>query len=349
VLGAGVLTLAALAPTLTAWLGELLHTGLRFDAETVARPQAMIELLARLSVHALLLVLPLGALVLGAALAAGVASGGWNFTWKPLAPTLSKLGPLQGLQRMVSGQQLATTLKACALALVLGVLGALYLHGALPRFTALLTQPLPAALGSAGAVVLGGLWLLLASLAAFALVDVPFQRWLLLRRLRMSHHELKKETKEVEGNLEVKQRIRARMRALATRRMLAAVPGADVVVMNPTHYAVALKYDEAAMAAPRVVAKGADLMALRIRDAARAAGVPVLEAPPLARALYAHAEVDAEIPATLFAAVAQVLAWVFQLRASMAHGRAAPPAPPVPEVPPGLDPAPRGAAPEAER
>jgi flagellar biosynthesis protein FlhB len=348
-LGAGVLAMAALAPTLTGWLGELLHAGLRFDAATLTQPQAMVELLARLSVHALVLVLPLGALVLAAALVAGVLSGGWNFTWKPLAPKLSKLGPLAGLRRMVSGQQLATTLKSCALALVLGVLGALYLHGALPRFAALLSQPLPAALGSAGAVVQGGLWLLLAALAAFALVDVPFQRWLLLRRLRMSHHELKKETKEVEGNLEIKQKIRARMRALATRRMLAAVPGADVVVMNPTHYAVALKYDEAAMAAPRVVAKGADLMALRIRDAARAAGVPVLEAPPLARALYAHAEVDAEIPAALFAAVAQVLAWVFQLRASMAHGRAAAPPPPMPEVPPGLDPAPRGAASEAER
>ena len=128
------------------------------------------------------------------------------------------------------------------------------------------------------------------------------------------------------------------MREMANRRMLAAVPQADLVVMNPTHYAVALKYDALKTAAPVVLAKGADLMALRIRDAAQAASVPVLHAPPLARALYAHAEVDREIPAALFAAVAQVLAWVYQLRNAMA-GKGQSPAPlgEVP-VPPELDP-----------
>jgi flagellar biosynthetic protein FlhB len=180
---------------------------------------------------------------------------------------------------------------------------------------------------------------MLLALAAFALVDVPLQRHLLLQRLRMSFEEMKKEQRDVEGNTEVKGKMRARMREMANRRMLAAVPHADLVVMNPTHYAVALKYDEARMAAPRVVAKGADLMALRIRDAAKGAAVPVLQAPPLARALYAHAEIDQEIPAQLFAAVAQVLAWVYQLRAAAAAGR--PMHAPMPDlqVPPELDPA----------
>ena len=138
----------------------------------------------------------------------------------------------------------------------------------------------------------------------------------------MSHQELKQEHKELEGNAEVKGKVKARMREMTKRRMMAAVPKADLVVMNPTHYAVALKYDDGQMGAPRVVAKGADLIALRIRDLAKGASVPVLQAPVLARALYAHAEIDREIPAALFAAVAQVLAYVYQLRAALA-GRGA--------------------------
>ena len=150
----------------------------------------------------------------------------------------------------------------------------------------------------------------------------------------MSHQEVKQEQKESEGNQEVKAKVRARMREMAKRRMLAAVPKADLVVMNPTHYAVALQYDQAGMAAPRVVAKGADLMALKIRDIARDAKVPVLQAPPLARALYTHVELDQEVPAALFAAVAQVLAWVYQLRRTPDAALAAPEV----QVPPELDP-----------
>ena len=199
-------------------------------------------------------------------------------------------------------------------------------------------MPLPAALASGAELILGGLLLIAGVLAVFALVDVPLQRQLLLRRLRMNVEEMKKEHKDVEGNAEVKGRLKARMRELASRRMLAAVPLADLVVMNPTHYAVALKYDESSMAAPRVVAKGADLLALRIRDLARESKVPVLQAPPLARALYTHTEVDQEIPARLFSAVAQVLAWVYQLRDALAAGRTLATDAPVPDIPADLDP-----------
>jgi flagellar biosynthetic protein FlhB len=154
----------------------------------------------------------------------------------------------------------------------------------------------------------------------------------------MSHQELKQEHKELEGNTEVKTKVRARMREMTRRRMIAAVPKADLVVMNPTHYAVALKYDEAKMTAPRVVAKGADLIALKIRDVAKDADVPVLQAPVLARALYAHAELDREIPAALFAAVAQVLAYVYQLRAALGSGAPGPRTLPDLDVPAELDP-----------
>jgi flagellar biosynthetic protein FlhB len=165
--------------------------------------------------------------------------------------------------------------------------------------------------------VLTGLGSLLLALAGFAMVDVPLQRYQHAQRLKMSHQELKQEHKEQEGSPQIKQKIKARMREMTKRRMLAAVPKADLVVMNPTHYAVALQYDDKKMGAPRVVAKGADLLAMKIRDLAKDSKVPVLQAPALARALFAHAELDREIPAALFAAVAQVLAYVYQLKAAL--------------------------------
>jgi flagellar biosynthetic protein FlhB len=257
---------------------------------------------------------------------------------KPLAPTWEKIGPLAGIKRLFSLDQLSNTLKACLLALALGVVGTALLWWQWQQHAALLGLPLRQALADSGTLLRNGMLVLCGVLAVFALVDVPLQQQLLLRRLRMSLQDIKQEMKESEGNPEVKQRRRMLMRDLGRRRMLAAVPTADLVVMNPSHFAVALKYEEGGGSAPRVVAKGADLVALRIRDLAIQAKVPVLQAPPLARALYAHCQLDQEVPARLFAAVAQVLAWVYQLREAMASGRSAPPEPPVPDVPSDMDP-----------
>jgi flagellar biosynthetic protein FlhB len=253
-------------------------------------------------------------------------------------PKFDKLNPITGLPRLISKQQLIDALKACALALVLGTIGAMYLKSHIESFAGLVTMPLPAALAQIGSTVLGGLVLLLLALAVCAGIDAPLQRHLHLSRLKMSHQDLKQEHKEIEGNAEVKAKIKVRMREMSRRRMLSAVPKADLVVMNPTHYAVALKYDDAKMAAPRVIAKGADLLAMSIRDTAKANKVPVLQSPMLARALYAHAEVDREIPAALFAAVAQVLAYVYQLRAALAGQAPMPGDIPAVDVPPELDP-----------
>ena len=337
-LGAGVALLAFFAPGFAAATSRLLLTGLRFDATLLAQPAAMVQRLADLGVQMLLLLAPLFVAVVLVAIASGVLAGGWNFTLKPLQPKFDKMNPLTGIVRVFSGGQLTDTLKACLLALLMGTVGAVYLGQHWMRHAELLAMPLPAALAAGAELVLGGLLLIAGVLALFALVDVPLQRQLLMRRLRMSVEEMKKEHKDVEGNAEIKGRLKSRMRELASRRMLAAVPLADLVVMNPTHYAVALKYDEGSMAAPRVVAKGADLLALRIRDLARESKVPVLQSPPLARALYTHTEVDQEIPARLFSAVAQVLAWVYQLREAMAAGRTTTADAPVPEIPADLDP-----------
>ncbi len=337
-LAVGGAVLVAFAPLLVERLRQLLAHGLRFDAHALASPQVMLERLSELGLQFLLVVLPLGLVMALVAVAAALGGGGWNFTTKALQPNFTRLNPLTGVVRLFSKDQLVQTLKACLLALVLGLVGALYLRAHLQDFTALLTQALPQALADGGGRIYGGLALLVGVLALFALVDVPLQRFMLLKRLRMSHQEFKQEHKQAEGSPEVKGRIRQRMREASRRRMLAAVPKADLVVTNPTHYAVALRYDEATMAAPRVVAKGADLVAQRIRDLAREHKVPVLEAPPLARALYAHGELEREIPTALFAAVAQVLAYVWQLKAAMAGRGAMPAALPALPVPADMDP-----------
>lgn len=330
--------MVTLAPEAAGWLRRLMASGLQFDVHTLAQTQSMGERLSGLALKMMLLVLPFGIIVTAAGVAASVACGGWNWTFKAITPKFSKLNPLTGLGRMFGKDQLVNTLKASFLALVLGTIGALYLRAQLPDFVAALALPLPSALSQAVSTLQGGLALLVLALALFAAVDVPLQRKMHLDRLKMSHQEVKEEFKQLEGNVEIKSKMKARMRELGQRRMLASVAGADLVVMNPTHYAVALKYDDAKMAAPRVVAKGADLLAFQIRDLAKEHRVPVLQAPPLARALYAHAEIDREVPAALFAAVAQVLAYVYQLRAAIA-GRGAMPAdlPPLP-VPAELDP-----------
>ena len=330
--------LAAFAPLVADWLQQMLVTGLRFDSSMVQNTGLMGERLIELAIRLMLVIVPFGLAMMAAALGGGIVIGGWNWTLQPLMPKFGKLNPLTGLVGIVSKDKLIDALKGSALALILGAIGALFLKAHVEEFAGVMAMPLPAAIRSLSGSLLGGLTLLLLALAAFAMIDVPLQRFQHAQRLKMSHQEIKQEHKEVEGNQEIKAKLRARMREMTKRRMLAAVPKADLVVMNPTHYAVALKYDDKKMGAPRVVAKGADQLAMKIRDLAKDSKVPVLQAPVLARALYAHAELDREIPAALFAAVAQVLAYVYQLRAALAGQVAMPAAMPELNVPAELDP-----------
>ena len=298
----------------------------------------MFERLVDLTIMMLWVIVPMGLWMSCVGIASSLAIGGWNWTLKPLMPKSRPFNLPAGIGLLLSKQQVIDALKASLLALLLGTVGCLYLYFHIDEFRNLLSMPLNAGLAQAGSAMQGGLWLLLGVLAVFAAVDAPLQRYLNANKLKMTAQEVKQEHKESEGSQEVKGRRRQLMRELSRRRMLAAVPTADLVVMNPTHYAVALKYDEALMGAPRVVAKGADLLAMTIRDTARQAQVPVLQAPVLARALYAHAELDREIPTSLFAAVAQVLAYVYQLRAAMGGRGAMPGDLPELSVPPELDP-----------
>jgi flagellar biosynthetic protein FlhB len=337
-LAAGGLGLVVMTPTLIGWTQAGLIRSLSFDANARLGPSAMFERLADLTVMMLWVVVPLGLWMSCVGIASALALGGWNWTLKPLMPKATPFNLPAGISRLLSKQHVIDALKASLLALLLGTVGCLYLYFHIDEFRGLMGMPLTAGLTQAGSALQGGLWLLLGVLAVFAAVDAPLQRYLNASKLKMTVQEMKQEHKESEGSQEVKGRRRQLMRELSRRRMLAAVPTADLVVMNPTHYAVALKYDEALMGAPRVVAKGADLLAMTIRDTARTAQVPVLQAPVLARALYAHAELDREIPTALFAAVAQVLAYVYQLRAAMSGRGAMPGDLPELVVPPELDP-----------
>lgn len=284
------------------------------------------------------MIVPFSLSIVLASAGASVMAGGWVMSFKVLSPNFGKLNPIAGLGNILSKQQMIDALKASAMGLLLGAAGVAFLIKAWPSLVGLITQPLPAAIHDLGMTLgqVSGSMLLV--MAAFAVLDWPLQRYLFAEKMKMSHQDVKDEHKQQEGNTEIKARIKALMREIGRKRMLAAVPTADLVVMNPTHYAVALKYDEASMGAPRVVAKGVDLLALKIRDIATENRVPVLEAPPLARALYANTEIDMEVPVALYSAVAQVMAYVFQLRHAMAGRSPLPGNLPDLDVPPELDP-----------
>ena len=202
----------------------------------------------------------------------------------------------------------------------------------------LMVEPLEIGMADFSDTVAFAALLIVLSLGLLALMDVPFQLWQYHKKLRMTKEEVKREGKEQEGDPMVKGRIRAMQREMARRRMMSEVPKADVVVTNPTHFSVALKYDAEKMGAPVVVAKGRGELALKIRELAKEHGVPMLEAPPLARALYKHCELEQSIPAALYTAVAEVMAYVYQLDAWMKLGGLPPVAPTALPVPAGMDP-----------
>ncbi|NJN51034.1 MAG: flagellar biosynthesis protein FlhB [Gammaproteobacteria bacterium] len=275
------------------------------------------EMLAALefaATEALWMTVPLLALILVAGVASSLGIGGLVFSTKAMAFKGNRLSPLAGFKRMFSMRSLVELGKAIAkVAVVVGV--ALAVLNAMARdMLALALAPLePAVIDSLG-IVAWSLAALSASLVIIAAVDVPFQIAEFRKQLKMTKQEVRDEMKDSEGRPEVKSRIRRLQQELARRRMLADVPNADVVITNPEHYSVALRYDPEAMSAPVVLAKGADLIALKIREIASAHDVPVLESPPLTRAIYHATEVGGEVPAPLYVAIAQVLAYVYQLQ-----------------------------------
>ncbi len=337
-LGGAALALFMLADPLLADLRAVLAKGLTLDATTARDPARMSARLGELVFQGLLAVAPVLLILLAATFAAPLAVGGWLFEPHLATPRLDRLRPGAGIGKMFSLAAAAELGKVLLVCVLLGAVGFAYVSTHVEDVASLAHMNLGVALGHFARLAGVGFLMLVATLGAAAAIDVPLQVFMHRKQLRITPEEAKRESKESDGDPQIKARIRSAQREMARKRMMAAVPKADVVVTNPTHFAVALKYMEARHQAPIVVAKGGDAVAEKIKELAREYGVPQLEAPPLARALYKHVEIGGEIPSALYTAVAQVLAYVFQLQRFAQGGGPRPTEPRDIEVPKGLDP-----------
>ncbi|OIQ82447.1 flagellar biosynthetic protein FlhB [mine drainage metagenome] len=330
-------TLFIMGVPLAQGLMQMMKRGLTFDRSSLNVPGLMWSSLMQATLDMLVLFFPLLLALLVAALAAPMLLGGWLMSAEALAPDFGRTNPFKGLSRILSVTSLAELGKAIAKSLVVGLVGFWVIWHDWQEMLGLANESLHG--GTAHMIHLLG-WsfiLITAGMILIVAIDVPFQLWEYSRKLRMTKEEVRQEMKESEGDPQLKGRIRAMQREAARKRMMSEVPKADVIVTNPTHYAVALRYNEKEMRAPLVVAKGSYLLAERIRELGSENGIPILRTPPLARALYKHAELDQEIPAGLFAAVAEVLAYVYQLRSYNKQGGVKPELPATLPVPEGMD------------
>jgi flagellar biosynthetic protein FlhB len=286
--------------------------GFQLDSFHAREPSMMLPRLGDISMDALTAFSPLLGLLLLAAVLPPFFLNAWVFAPKTIVPDLGRLSPITGFGRLFSWNSLMELGKAVLKAILVGGVAVILFIKERDEIFGLLSQSLEAGIAHAGNLVAFSFLVLVATLVIVVVADVPFQLWQYFDKLKMSKDEVKQEMKEMMGDPQVKGRIRSLQMQAARRRMMSAVPAADVVVTNPTHYAVALSY-KAGMLAPKVVAKGLGAVAQKIKELAAENGVPMLEAPPLARALYKHTEIDNDIPAGLYAAVAEVLAYIYQL------------------------------------
>ena len=314
VLITALLTLWAAGPMVTAGLSRLMAKGLSFDHTAVFGEPAPLERLLESSLHGLMVGLPVCGALTGAAILATFGVGGWNFTTSAWALNWSRIDPIGGLKRMLSLSGLVESGKTLIEVFAVTMVVAIFVWNSLDDIAAILLPSGNGPMAVAVALVRSGFAAMVCVLIASAAMDVPLQIWRHGHGLRMSLDEVKRETRESEGDPQIKAKIRSTQREMAKKRMMQDVPKADVVITNPNRYAVALRYDKHAAGAPRVVAKGVDAIAARIREIARDANVPLVEVPPLARALYAKTAIGAEIPHALYAACAHVLAFVFQIK-----------------------------------
>ncbi len=332
-LGAAAVTIAggaglyALGAGLSEGLAGMMRSGLSIQSASGLKDSDMATALSVALLDALWTLAPLLGLLFVAAVIAPLTIGGWNFSTGALGFKFDRLSPFSGFKRMVSARGWMEIVKSLGKFSVVALITVLLLWNRADDFVALAAQPLETAIGNAAFLCAESLLVLAAGLVLIALIDVPFQLWQYHRDLRMTKNEIREETRDSEGSPEVKSRVRSAQQAIARRRMMQEVPTANVVITNPLHFAVALRYDEKRMSAPILVAKGADEIARRIREVAVEHKIPMVEAPPLARVLYRAVDLGAEVPSVLYSAVAQVLSYVFQLQnlASRGPGNLSPP------------------------
>ncbi|RLJ21216.1 flagellar biosynthetic protein FlhB [bacterium endosymbiont of Escarpia laminata] len=330
----GVIFLAMTSGQLGGGLQALMKTSFTLSRDEIFDIGTLFTHLSAAMQDAFILLVPFFGLMIVVAIGSSIALGGFSISAEALTPKLSKLSPAKGLKRMFSAKALVELLKAMAKFVLIGGATAILLWNTLDSYLNLHGMEFQQALPELGSLIGWSVTLLASTLILIAAIDVPFQLWEHKRQLKMTKQEIRDEMKETDGRPEVKSRIRSLQREMAQRRMMEEVPKADVIVTNPTHYAVALRYDQESMSAPKVVAKGADLVAANIRRIGLESDVPIVESPVLARAIYFHSELNDAIPAGLFLAVAKLLAYVFQLRVYRTDGGDIPQVPdelPVPE------------------
>jgi len=302
----------------------MMRTEFQLSRASIFDPATIIVHFKQTMIDGVVMFAPFFALMIVVAIIAPISMGGWLFSWDAVSPKFGKMDPIKGIPRLFAMRGQIEMLKAMLkILLVFGVAVALY-RSYITELLGLDAEPLEQSVGHALNIIGMCFLLLSASLVVIAMVDVPYQLWDHNKKLKMTLQEIKDEHKESEGSPEVKGRQRRMQMDMAQNRMMAEVPKADVIVTNPSHYAVALKYDQSSNSAPKLVAKGVDLIAAQIRNVAIGADVPLVASPPLARALYYSTELDREIPQGLYLAVAQILAYVYQLKAAQKNDWRAP-------------------------
>ena len=302
----------------------LMRDALVVDRVELLDPSVATGLFASSMINAAVACAPVLGLTFVAAVLAPMTLSGWNFSGEAIGFKFERMSLLAGLQRMASLRGFVELGKAFAKFLWVAAIAWIVLRNEQAEIMHLGQEPVSQALGHAAKLCGSALLALGAAMLMIAALDVPWQLWQYHRDLRMTKDEVRQENKESEGSPEVKGRIRAAQQAMARRRMMSDVATATVVITNPTHFAVALRYDDKRSSAPVVVAKGVDDVAAKIREIAGLNSVPTVEAPPLARALYRAVDIGSEIPAALYVSVAQVLTYVFQLRTARKTGEAPP-------------------------
>ena len=308
------LSVWGLGSHLTDALKDMLSSGLIFDSKLAFNTDSTLRRISDQIIDLLIAFSPLGFALIIAALAAPVLVGGWNFSTNLLVPNFERLDPIKGIGNLFSKNSLVELVLSVAKATVVGVVAYFVISADFAQLITLSVVPIEVGLAETGLFLVQSFIFIVGALVAIAMVDVPYQLYRYAEKLKMSHQELKQESKEGNGNPEIKAKIRQQQREMSRRRMMSNVQKADVIITNPTHYSVAIQYKEGDMRAPILLAKGTDTLALRIREIAKEQEILILESPKLARAIYANTELDSEIPESLYLAVAEILAFVFQVK-----------------------------------
>ena len=313
---------------------NIMQRGLSIKNAQEITPEGILQVFSDTALQSLFIIAPLFLLFTVVVMLTPLGIGGWSFSMKAVSFKLEKIDPIKGFGRIFALKGLMELAKVLAKFALVASISAAIVWSLIEELLGLGNEPLEAAIIHVAKLCGWSFLACSSALILVAMIDVPFQLWQHTKQLKMTKQEIKDENKETEGRPEVKSRIRALQQEISQRRMMEAVPTADVILTNPTHYAVALKYDQASNGAPVVVAKGADLIAANIRAVAEQNGVAIVSAPPLARALYASTDIDQEIPAGLYVAVATILTYVYQLNTMNEYGGVAPEKPvdlPIPD------------------